>query len=57
MVKLMMVSGVAPVPLSIAEAVNLLVYIQKTGKGRKGRQVTSILGLEGYEAQAGYCYV
>jgi len=55
--QLIMEAGVTPVPQSIAEAVNLLVYIQKTGKGKKGRQVTSILGLSGYDQHKGYLYV
>jgi type IV secretion system protein TrbB len=55
--QLIMEAGVTPVPQSIAEAVNLLVYIQKTGKGKKGRQVTSILELKGYDQQKGYLYV
>ena len=47
-------AGVTPVPEAIAEAVNVLVYIQKTNKGKKGRQVTSILQLTGYDKQRGY---
>ena len=47
-------AGVVPVPQAIAEAVNLLVYIQKTDKGKKGRQVTSILRLMGYDKKDGY---
>ncbi len=47
-------AGVAPVPEAIAEAVNLLVFIQKTNKGKKGRQVTSILRLKGYDKKEGY---
>jgi len=52
--QLIMEAGVAPVPEAIAEAVNLLVFIQKTNKGKKGRQVTSILELKGYEKKEGY---
>ncbi len=48
---------VNPVPGAIVEAVNILVYIQKTNKGKKGRQVTSILELKGYDKDKGYCYV
>jgi type IV secretion system protein VirB11 len=55
--QLIMEAGVAPVPESIAEAVNVLIYIQKTYKGKKGRQVTSILELTGYSKEKGYCYV
>jgi len=55
--QLIMEAGVAPVPESIAEAVNVLIYIQKTHKGKKGRQVTSILELSGYSKENGYCYV
>lgn len=47
--QLIMEAGVAFVPEAIAEAVNLLVFIQKTNKGKKGRQVTSILKLNGYD--------
>ncbi len=47
---------VNPVPGAIVEAVNILVYIQKTNKGKKGRQVTSILELKGYDKDKGYCY-
>ncbi len=52
--QLIMEAGVAPVPEAIAEAVNLLVFIQKTDKGKKGRQVTSILKLKGYDKAQGY---
>ncbi len=52
--QLIMEAGVMPVPEAIAEAVNLLVFIQKTNKGKKGRQVTSILELKGYEKKEGY---
>ena len=52
--QLIMEAGVAPVPEAIAEAVNLLVFIQKTNKGKKGRQVTSILKLKGYDKTQGY---
>jgi P-type conjugative transfer ATPase TrbB len=47
-------SGITPVPEAIVEAVNVLVYIEKTKKGKKGRQVTSILELKGYEKLRGY---
>jgi len=47
-------AGVAPVPQAIAEAVNLLVFIQKTNMGKKGRQVTSMLKLIGYDKKEGY---
>jgi type IV secretion system protein VirB11 len=52
--QLIMEAGVAPVPEAIAEAVNLLVFIQKTNKGKKGRQVPSILKLIGYDKKEGY---
>jgi len=55
--QLIMEAGVPAVPESIAEAVNVLIYIQKTYKGKKGRQVTSILELKGYDKNKGYCYV
>ena len=47
-------AGVVPVPEAIAEAVNLLVFIQKSNKGKKGRQVTSVLRLMGYDKKDGY---
>ena len=47
-------AGVVPVPEAIAEAVNVLIFIQKTNKGKKGRQVTSILRLHGYDKNEGY---
>ena len=47
---------VNPVPEAIVEAVNILVYIKKTNKGKKGRQVTSILELKGYDKEKGYYY-
>jgi len=47
-------AGVIPVPEAIAEAVNLLIFIEKTNKGKKGRQVTSILQLKGYDQKMGY---
>jgi len=52
--QLIMEAGVAAVPEAIAEAVNVLVFIQKTNKGKKGRQVTSILKLNGYDKNKGY---
>jgi len=52
--QLIMEAGVAPVPEAIAEAVNLLVFIQKTNKGKKGRQVLSILKLIGFDKKEGY---
>ena len=54
--QLIMEAGVAAVPEAIAEAVNLLVFIQKTNKGKKGRQVTSILKLNGYDKAQGYLF-
>ena len=55
--QLIMEAGVSPVPESIAEAVNMLVYIQKTNIGKKGRQVTEIRELKGYSKEKGYIYV
>ena len=55
--QLIMEAGVSPVPESIAEAVNMLVYIQKTNIGKKGRQVTEIRELKGYSKEKGYLYV
>jgi len=55
--QLIMEAGVAPVPESIAEAVNVLIYIQKTYKGKKGRQVKEIRELKGYNKSEGYLYV
>ncbi len=52
--QLIMEAGVAPVPETIVEAVNVLVFIQKTSTGKKGRQVTSILKLNGYDKKVGY---
>jgi len=52
--QLIMEAGVAPVPEAIAEAVNVLVFIEKTGRGKKGRQITSILKLKGYDKRKGY---
>ena len=52
--QLIMEAGVMAVPQAIAEAVNLLVFIQKTNKGKKGRQVTEILKLKGYDKTQGY---
>ena len=52
--QLIMEAGVVPAPEAIAEAVNLLVFIEKTNKGKKGRQVTSILKLKGYDKTRGY---
>ena len=52
--QLIMEAGVAPVPQAIAEAVNLLVFIQKTKIGKKGRKVSSILQLIGYDKKTGY---
>jgi len=48
---------VNPVPGAIVEAVNILVYIQKTNKGKKGRQVTSILELKEWDKGEGYVLV
>jgi len=47
-------AGVIPVPEAIAEAVNALIFIQKTNTGKKGRRVTSILKLDGYDKVKGY---
>jgi type IV secretion system protein VirB11 len=52
--QLVMEAGIAPVPEAIVEAVNVLVFIQKTGKGKIGREVTSILKLNGYDKREGY---
>ncbi len=49
-----MEAGVAAVPQAIVEAVNLLIFIEKTGKCKKGRQVSSILKLNGYDKKEGY---
>jgi type IV secretion system protein VirB11 len=53
--QLIMEAGVAPVPQAIAEAVNVLVYIQKKADTKKGRKVTSILKLRGC-SNNGYCF-
>jgi P-type conjugative transfer ATPase TrbB len=47
-------ASIVPVPEAIVEAVNLLIFIQKTNKGKRGRQVTSILKLAGYDKNRGY---
>jgi len=52
--QLVMEAGVVPVPEAIVEAVNVLVFIQKTDNSKKGRKVTSILNLNGYDKQKGY---
>jgi P-type conjugative transfer ATPase TrbB len=52
--QLIMEAGVAPVSQAIVEAINILIYIQKTNTGRKGRQVTSILELKGHDKNRGY---
>jgi P-type conjugative transfer ATPase TrbB len=52
--QLIMEAGVSPVPEAIVEAINMLVFIQKTNKGKKGRQVTTILELKGYDKNRGY---
>jgi len=54
--QLIMEAGVTPVPEAIAEAVNVLVFIQKTNKGKKGRQVISVLELKGYDKIQGYLW-
>ena len=54
--QLIMEANVEPVPESIVEAVNLVIYIQKTNKGKKGRQVTEIIELKGYSKEKGYIY-
>jgi len=51
--QLIMESGVAPVPEAIVEAVNVLVFIEKSNKGRV---VSSILELKGYDKKTGYQY-
>ena len=51
---LIMEAGVTPVPEAIAEAVNLVVFIQKSNKTKKGRQVTCIMELTGYNREKGY---
>ena len=52
--QLIMEAGVVPVPEAIVEAVNLLVFIQKSSNAKKGRQVSSILELRGYDKEKGY---
>ena len=52
--QLILEAGVPVVPEAIVEAVNVLVFIQKTNRGKKGRQVTAILGLKGYDKAQGY---
>jgi len=52
--QLIMEAGVPAVPAAIAEAVNLLIFIQKSNKNKKGRQVTSILELTGHDKTQGY---
>jgi type IV secretion system protein VirB11 len=52
--QLVMEAGIAPVPEAIVEAVNTLVFIQKSGKGKMGREVTSILKLNRYDKREGY---
>lgn len=52
--QLIMEAGVNPVPEAIVEAINVLVFIQKTSQGKKGRQVTGILELVGYDKKEGY---
>jgi len=52
--QLIVEAGVTCVPEAIAEAVNLLVFIQKSNRNKKGRQVTAILKLNGYDKKEGY---
>ena len=52
--QLVMEAGVAPVPEAIVEAVNVLVFIQKTSKFKIKREVTSILELYGFDKNEGY---
>jgi type IV secretion system protein VirB11 len=52
--QLIMEAGVTPVPEAIVEAINILVFIEKTNRNQKGRQVTSILKLNGYDKKEGY---
>jgi len=52
--QLIMEAGVQAQPGAIAEAINILVYIQKSHQGKKGRQVTSILELKGHDQTKGY---
>jgi type IV secretion system protein VirB11 len=47
-------AGVIPVPEAIAEAVNLLIFIQKSSKNVKGREVGAILELKGFNKSQGY---
>jgi type IV secretion system protein TrbB len=52
--QLVMEAGVPAVPEAIAEAVNLLVFIQKTNQAKKGRRVASILEVKGFDKTRGY---
>ena len=52
--QLILEAGVVCVPEAIAEAINVLVFIQKSNKNKKGRLVTSILKLKGYDKKEGY---
>ncbi|MDE2028594.1 MAG: P-type conjugative transfer ATPase TrbB [Candidatus Omnitrophica bacterium] len=52
--QLILEAGVPALPEAVAEAVNLLVFIQKTNKAKKGRQVTDMLELKGYDKTHGY---
>ncbi len=49
-------AGVVPVPAAIVEAVNVVVYIQKDQQAAKGRKVTSLLRLTGYNKDQGYLF-
>jgi len=47
-------AGVIAVPEAIVEAVNILIFIEKNNKGKKGRQVREILKLDNYYKNKGY---
>lgn len=52
--QLILEAGVPPMPEAIVEAINVVVFIQKSNKCKKGRQVTSILRLTGHDKDRGY---
>ncbi|MBF0511406.1 MAG: P-type conjugative transfer ATPase TrbB [Candidatus Omnitrophica bacterium] len=52
--QLMAESAAPVVPEAVVEAINVLIFIQKTNKAKKGRQVSSILELTGYDKKEGY---
>lgn len=52
--QLIMEAGFTPVGQAIAEAVNILVFIQKSNQNKKGRKVSSILALKGFDRAVGY---